>query len=194
VVLAAGRAVRFGAPKQLAMVDGLPLVAHAVRVAHAAGLHPVLVVVGYEAAAVAEAARRGGEVQIVDNPDHAAGQSTSLRAGLEAAEDRDAEVALVLLADQPGIEPDLVRAVVAAVGGPSQAARVRYTDGPGHPVALARSVWPRAAAVTGDRGARDLLAELVVVEVEAAGPAPRDVDVPEDLPGHPGSGSSGADG
>jgi molybdenum cofactor cytidylyltransferase len=194
VVLAAGRAVRFGAPKQLAVVDGLPLVAHAVRVAHAADLDPVLVVVGHAAAAVAEEARRGGVVQVVHNPDHAAGQSTSLRAGLEAAEDRDSEVAVVLLADQPGIDPDLVRAVVAAVHGGSQAARVRYADGPGHPVALARSVWSRAAAVTGDRGARDLLADLVVVEVEAGGPAPRDVDVPEDLPGHPGVGVAEADG
>jgi molybdenum cofactor cytidylyltransferase len=185
VVLAAGRATRFGAPKQLVEVDGLPLVAHAVRTAGAAGLAPVLVVVGHEGDAVAAAALRGGEVQVVENPDHAAGQSTSLRVGLEAAAGTDAEVAVVLLADQPGIDPTLVRAVVAAVGG-AEAARARYDDGPGHPVALARSVWPRAAAVSGDRGARDLLRELEVVEVVVAGAAPRDVDHPADLTDDPG--------
>jgi molybdenum cofactor cytidylyltransferase len=185
VVLAAGRATRFGAPKQLVEVDGLPLVAHAVRTAVAAGLAPVLVVVGHEGKAVAVAAGRGGTVQAVHNPDHAAGQSTSLRAGLEVAAGTEADVAVVLLADQPGIDPALVRAVVAAVGGGAEAARARYDDGPGHPVALARSVWPRAAAVSGDRGARGLLRELEVAEVVVAGAAPRDVDHPADLADDP---------
>jgi molybdenum cofactor cytidylyltransferase len=183
VVLAAGRGSRFGATKQLAEVDGLPLVAHAVRAAHAAGVARVLLVVGHAAEAVVAGARGGGEVVEVANPDHAAGQSTSLRAGLEAAEGEGAQVAVVLLADQPGVEPAVIRAVAAAVGGSVEAARARYEDGPGHPVALARSVWPRAAAVTGDRGARDLLADLVLVEVEVPGSVPVDVDAPSDLPG-----------
>jgi molybdenum cofactor cytidylyltransferase len=182
VVLAAGRGSRFGATKQLAVVEGLPLVAHAVRAAHAAGIGRVLVVVGHDGEAVMAGARRGGEVVEVVNPDHAAGQSTSLRAGLEAATAEGAEVAVVLLADQPGVDPSVVRAVAGAVTGPVEAARARYEDGPGHPVALAHGVWRRAAAVTGDRGARDLLAELALVEVEVPGRVPVDVDAPEDLP------------
>jgi molybdenum cofactor cytidylyltransferase len=182
VVLAAGRGTRFGATKQLATVEGLPLVAHAVRAAHAAGIGRVLVVVGHDAATVVGGARRGGEVVEVVNPDHAAGQSTSLRAGLAAASAEGAAVAVVLLADQPGVDPSVIRAVAGAVEGEVEAARARYEDGPGHPVALARSVWGRAAAVTGDRGARDLLAELDLVEVEVEGRVPMDVDAPEDLP------------
>jgi molybdenum cofactor cytidylyltransferase len=195
VVLAAGQGRRFGGTKQVAEVDGLPLVAHGVRVAHAAGIGRVLVVVGHDAEAVAAAARRGGPVEVVVNPDHAAGQSTSLRAGFAAASAGDAEVAVVLLADQPAVDPAVVRAVVAAIQGPVEAARVRYADAAGHPVAFARRVWPRVAAVTGDRGARDLLADLAVVEVVAGGAAPPDVDRPDELPAtvDPTAGGGGDD-
>jgi molybdenum cofactor cytidylyltransferase len=185
IVLAAGSAVRFGSPKQLALLGGIPLVAHTVRAAHAAGVTDVLVVVGQEAAAVAEAARQGGPIVAVHNPDHAAGQSTSLRAGIEAATDLEGEVAVMLLADQPSVAPEAIRAVVGAVTGPAEGARARYDDGAGHPVAFARRVWPRVAAVTGDRGARDLLEELAIVDVAIAGPVPPDVDVPSDLPSDP---------
>jgi CTP:molybdopterin cytidylyltransferase MocA len=194
VVLAAGRATRFGSVKQLAAVGGLPLVAHAVRAAHDAGLTDVLVVVGHEASAVAAAARLGGAAEAVVNPDHAAGQSTSLRAGLDAAAATDAEVAVVLLADQPGIDATVIRRVAGAVAGSVEAARARYDDGWGHPVALARRSWPRLAEVRGDRGARDLLAELDLVEVAVDGPTPADVDAPGDLPTEPEAGGSGSGG
>jgi molybdenum cofactor cytidylyltransferase len=196
VVLAAGQGRRFGGTKQVAEADGLPLVAHAVRVAHDGGIGRVLVVVGHDAEAVAAAAARGGAIEVVDNPDHALGQSTSLRAGLAAAGDGDAEVAVVLLADQPGLDPAVVRSVVAAVQDDVEAARARYADGAGHPVAFARRVWPRVAAVTGDRGARDLLADLAVVEVPVGAAAPRDVDRPDELPAalDPPPGGGGDDG
>jgi molybdenum cofactor cytidylyltransferase len=194
VVLAAGRGRRFGATKQVAEVDGLPLVAHAVRVAHAGGVGRVLVVVGHDAEAVAAAAGRGGPVEVVANREHAAGQSTSLRAGIVAASDGDAQVAVVLLADQPDVEPAVVRDVVATVQGEVEAARARYDDAAGHPVAFARRVWPRVAAVSGDRGARDLLGELIVAEVIVGGAAPRDVDRPDELPGTLGPSPDGGDG
>jgi molybdenum cofactor cytidylyltransferase len=187
IVLAAGRAMRFGSAKQLVTLDGLPLVAHAVRAARAAGVGDVLVVVGHEAEAVADAARRGGPIDEVHNPAYAGGQSTSLRAGLEAATGSGADVAVVLLADQPALEPAAIRAVVDAVTGRAEGARARYDDGPGHPIAFARRVWPRVSSVTGDRGARDLLADLAIVEVAVAGPVPPDIDVPGDLPDGGGS-------
>jgi molybdenum cofactor cytidylyltransferase len=182
VVLAAGHGERFGATKQLAEVDGLPLVGHVVATAHAAGVGRVLVVVGHEGDAVATAAARGGDLEVVDNPDHADGQSTSLRAGILAASRHpDAEVAVVLLADQPGITADVVRTVAAAVLQGPEAARASYADGPGHPVAFARRVWPRLTEVTGDAGARHLLAELEIAEVPVGGRVPGDVDTPRDL-------------
>jgi molybdenum cofactor cytidylyltransferase len=181
VVLAAGRATRFGATKQLVEVDGRPLVRHAVDTARAAGLDPVLVVVGHDADAVRRALPAG--VTVVDNPAHADGQATSLRAGVAAATATRAGALVVLLADQPGISTAAVRTVVAAHAGGALVARARYDDRPGHPVLFDRSVWPALAEVSGDVGARDLLRRLSVTDVPVAGPCPADVDRPEDLPG-----------
>ncbi len=183
LVLAAGSGVRFGGgTKQLAEVDGLPLVAHAVATAHAAGVERVVVVVGHDQAAVAAAARRGGDAEVVVNPDHTLGQASSLRTGITVvAADDQATVAVVLLADQPGITPAAVRAVAAAVEGGRAAARARYLDGPGHPVAFSRPAWALLAEATGDVGARHLLEVLDVAQVAVEGPVPRDVDTLADL-------------
>jgi phosphoribosylaminoimidazole-succinocarboxamide synthase len=181
VVLAAGAGSRFGATKQLAGLDGRSLVEHVVAAAAEAGVADTVVVVGHDADRVAARAEVAAPVRVVTNPDHASGQASSLRVGLAAAADGDAEVAVVLLADEPDVTADAIRAVVGAVDGGVVAARAAYDDGEGHPVAFARAVWPRLSTVEGDRGARDVLAALGVVGVPVAGPRPRDVDTPADL-------------
>lgn len=184
LVLAAGRGERFTAgTKQLATVAGRSLVGHAVATARSAGIERVAVVVGHDGEAVAEAARmQDPDVQIVDNPDHRTGQASSLTAGIVAvARDERVRIAVVLLADQPGIGPETVRAVVAAVRDGAPAARASYADAPGHPAAFSRGVFDRLTAVEGDQGARHLLDELDVAHVLVAGPLPRDIDTVADL-------------
>lgn len=180
VVLAAGAARRFGATKQLAELDGRPLVLHAVDVARAAGCDPVVVVVGHDAERVRSVLP--DDVLVVDNPAHAEGQAGSLRAGVAAATASTAGALVVLLADQPGIDPSVLRRVAARWAEGHAVVRARYADRPGHPVLFDRSVWPALAELHGDTGARDLLRELPVAEVAVEGPCPPDVDRPGDLP------------
>ncbi len=182
IVLAAGSGRRFGGLKQLAMLDGRPLVVRAVEVARAAGIERVVVVAGPRAHDVATALH-DHHVELVVNPEHASGQASSLAAGLRAAGEVGGEsVAVVLLADQPGIDPQVVVRVVQAARERDQVARARYLDVPGHPVALPRHLWGWIAdRVTGDAGVRQLLGQLDVADVTVDGPVPPDVDRPEDL-------------
>ncbi len=196
IVLAAGRGRRFGpGTKQLVEVDGRALVGHAVATALAAGVSRVVVVVGHDAdavAAAAEDAADGAELEVVVNDDHAAGQGTSVAAGASAVLSRHPlpDAVVILLADQPGVLPETVRAVGAAVTTGASAARASYADRPNHPVAFAPRILPRLTELTGDAGARQLLDDLDVVPVLVAGLAPRDVDTPEDLASLRGRGAT----
>src|SRR6185295_353638 len=95
VVLAAGSSTRMGQNKLLLAVEGQPLVARAVRAAAAAGLAPIVVVLGHQAEQV-RAALEGLEYHAVINPDHARGKGTSLQVGIaEVARATSAAAAVV---------------------------------------------------------------------------------------------------
>jgi molybdenum cofactor cytidylyltransferase len=180
VVLAAGAGSRFGGTKQVAVLEGKPLVRHAVDAAHAAGIQDVVVVVGHDADAVAAAA--GDGARIVRNPRWRAGQSTSLIAGIDALGE-DVDAAVVLLADQPGIAAEHVKALLdAAASVREPIVRMRFTDAPG-PTSLGREVWGEVRRLRGDLGARDLIERRPDLVFELASPtsAPPDVDTPADL-------------
>ena len=186
VVLAAGTSSRLGRPKQLLELQGKTVLQHVVDAAGSAGLDEVLVVLGHLADEVRGSLSLPARARVVVNADYAAGQSTSLRAGLAALEDSPAEAAVVLLGDQPLVREEAIRAVAQAFRETgASVVRVRYGPRIGHPILLARRVWRSAGGLQGDVGARGLIGELADVEpqrvqdVELAGPAPEDIDTPE---------------
>jgi CTP:molybdopterin cytidylyltransferase MocA len=177
LVLAAGEGSRFGATKQLAPVDGRPLLEHAL--AAVAGLEPRAVVLGHEAEAIRAAVDLQGAAAVVCE-EWRDGQAASLRCGLAALGDVDAVV--VVLGDQPRITRDAVARVAAAAGTGVAAARASYGGRPGHPVLLGRELLARAGELRGDVGFRDLLRGVEVREVEVGGLAdPIDIDTQEEL-------------
>jgi molybdenum cofactor cytidylyltransferase len=157
VILAAGASSRMGRPKQLLDWGGRPLARAAAETALAARLAPIVAVVGAARAEV-EAALADLPLQVVANPDYAAGQSTSLRAGI-AALDPDADAVVVLLGDQPFVTAAIVERLVAEWHA-SQASIVApvYAGQRGNPVLFARAVFPELLAIQGDQGARSALA------------------------------------
>jgi molybdenum cofactor cytidylyltransferase len=180
VVLAAGSGSRFGATKQLALLDGIPLVRHVVETLLSAGLGEVLVVTGHDADAVE--AVLPSRVRAIRNPAHRDGQATSLAAGLHAVSD-DSEAAVVLLADQPGVTTEEVIALIDGFRrSRRQIVRLRYADGPG-PAMLSREIYAEAGHLSGDVGARVLIASHPewVEEVPIDRLAPQDIDTAADL-------------
>jgi molybdenum cofactor cytidylyltransferase len=109
----------------------------------------------------------------------AEGQSASLACGL--ADLADCEAVVVTLGDQPRMSPDAIRRVIAARGG---AAAVRATHGgaPGHPVLLERELFEPLRNVSGDKGARNLLLSVPVLDVPCDDlGGGEDVDTPAEL-------------
>jgi molybdenum cofactor cytidylyltransferase len=187
VVLAAGTSARMGRPKQLLPLGDRCLLRCVLDAALAADLDEVVVVLGHGAEEIsgAIALPPGGRARAVLNPDYASGQSTSLRCGLRAADARS-RAAAVLLGDQPAVGAALIDRVAAAFfASGARGARPVYPEAggtPGHPVFLAREIWPDAEALSGDQGARGLFAARPdwLLAVPVAGDPPRDVNTWED--------------
>lgn len=186
VVLAAGASSRMGRPKPLLELGGRTLLANALWAAHEGGADPLLVV----ARDPEELRSRAGPVpaaEWVASPEAHRGQSYSLRVGLSAAVRHQPQAVLVGLADQVGLRPEAVAAVLEAVAqGGSKAWSVAYGGDrtiPGHPVALGRDTWPLVEQLRGDRGAGPILAglgeELRWVDLPASW-RPVDCDTQED--------------
>jgi molybdenum cofactor cytidylyltransferase len=176
LILAAGEGRRFGGTKQLAELDGRPLLEHVLEAM--TDVVPRVVVLGHAADKIRRGVNMHG-ASVVVCEDWNEGQSASLRAGLAALPGVDAVV--VVLGDQPGITAEAVAAVVGA-GGDQDAVRAVYGGTPGHPVLLRRPLLERAGELRGDTGFRDLLESATVSEVEVGGIAdPADIDTREEL-------------
>jgi molybdenum cofactor cytidylyltransferase len=178
LVLAAGEGRRFGGTKQLAELDGRPLLEHAL--AAVTGVSPRVVVLGHAAEEIRAGADLHGAEPVLC-PQWQEGQSASLRCGLAALGDVDA--VLVVLGDQPGITAAAVAAVLAAASaGDEDAVRATYDGVPSHPVLLRRALVDRAGELRGDSGFRDLLKAARTRDVEVGHLAdPADIDTREEL-------------
>ena len=162
LVLAAGAGRRFGGAKQLAELDGRPLLEHSIRAMIASPVGRVVVVLGSGAEDVMDRVDlHGAEPFVCHRWDE--GQSASIACGL--AELSDCEAVVVTLGDQPRLSPDAIRRVLAARGNGAVAVRATYWGAPGHPVLLERELLERMRDVSGDHGARNLLLSVTTREV-----------------------------
>ena len=162
VVLAAGAATRFGAPKQELLLDEV-----LGRLRSTSALGEIVVVSGaYELQSGA---------RVVHCDEWTLGPGASLRCGLEALA-ADVAAAVVILADGPDLAPDAVDRVVDAWrSGAGDVVAASYHGVRGHPVVLGRAVWSSVP----NEGARAL--HPVLVPCDDLG-EPGDVDRPGDLP------------
>lgn len=188
VLLAAGGARRFGAPKQLAPLDGRPLVTHALDHLLAVDvLACVLVVVGAHGDEVTAAVQGRQGVRVVVCEDWEEGLAASLRAGVAAADDQGVDAVLIHLADLPRVTPAVIAMVAASAldadGGLRDApVRATFDGAPGHPVVLPRSRFGLVSHLSGDEGLRSILGGRSTTRVEVGHLAdPVDVDIPETL-------------
>jgi CTP:molybdopterin cytidylyltransferase MocA len=179
LVLAAGAGTRFGGRKQLAELDGRPLLEHAVRAMTASPVGRVVVVLGaLVEEVIATVDLHGAEPLRCERWDE--GQAASLAFGL--AELADCEAVVVTLGDQPRMSPDAIRRVIRARGDGAAAVRATYWGAPGHPVLLERDLFESFRDVSGDHGARNLLLSVHVRDVPCDDlGGGEDVDTPAEL-------------
>ncbi|MES2211388.1 MAG: NTP transferase domain-containing protein [Chloroflexota bacterium] len=184
IVLAAGAGRRFGGGKLLAHLDGRPILQHVLDALAPAGIEDPVVVVGADADAMEReiawrAARR------VRNPEPERGLSSSLQLGWAAAmtaEDPPG-VVLIILGDQPRLDPHIVQCLLEQPRDPARPIVVaRHADGARNPVRLEPEAARMVMEASGDRGLGPLIdARPEQVRHVVVGGSNPDIDARADL-------------
>jgi CTP:molybdopterin cytidylyltransferase MocA len=181
IVLAAGAATRFGRPKQLAVLDGRPLLMHVLGRALEVAGSSVSVVIGAHASAIAPVLNRCN-VGVIVNRGWDEGIASSIRLGVQRLPGACAGV-MLLLADQLGVTAaDLQHLADLWHRQPGSIVAARYGGALGVPAIFPRALFSELLELRGDRGAQIVLrrheSRLVALQVPGAA---QDVDTPEDL-------------
>lgn len=184
VILAAGASRRMGRNKMLIQLEGESLLRRAARRALAAGLSPVVVVLGYEVEqARAELAALSCEVAV--NSNFTGPTSTSLHIGLECLGE-NVQAAVVILADMVLVSDQMLAALVAHAGQTAAPLVVsRYGDVTAPPLLFRRALFGELMDWTGEGCGKAVVQrhrdEALFVDWPAT--VLTDVDTPDDVHG-----------
>jgi molybdenum cofactor cytidylyltransferase len=184
VILAAGLSSRMGQSKVLMpWAEGRTIIEQIVEQVSKSRLDHIAVVTGHQAREV-KAVLKPLEVNIVHNKAYKSGEMlSSIKAGLSAMPDHIA-AALVVLGDQPRLQPKVIYQVMHAYAeGRSDLIVPSYQMRRGHPILIGRRYWPEILNLSADGSLRDLLrvhdTRIAYVEVDTDSIL-RDVDTPQD--------------
>lgn len=160
VILAAGKSVRFGKLKQLALIDGKKsMIQQAIDTANSSKADPVFLVVGAGASEIVAKASLGRS-NLLYNKDYEKGLSSSIRCGVSNLPP-NCEAAILMVADQPFLSSRLLDMMIDTYIG-ERGSRVRIVamasqGNPRNPVLLDRALFPELQKLEGDSGAKTLV-------------------------------------
>jgi molybdenum cofactor cytidylyltransferase len=161
-LLAAGASVRLGQPKQLLTYHGKSFIQNMISAAVSAKLHPVIVVLGANAALISGEITNNN-VHLVRNNEWEEGIASSIRCGIKTLQKIDAayDAAILMVCDQPYIEASLLNDILASqekTGTPVAAAY--YNGVAGTPALFHKEIFSDLLSLRGDKGAQKILRQL----------------------------------
>lgn len=182
VLLAAGGSSRFGAIKQLAALQGEPMLRRAARIALGCG-QPLLVLGGAQAESV-EPCLQGLPLCWHVHRGWADGLGSSIACAITFVQQEwpNASGALLMLADQPRVDLTLLQSLLHIhADHPADIVAADYGPRHGPPALFPRACFAALSTLRGDRGAQALL--LDPPHPMHSVPAPQaalDIDLPHD--------------
>jgi molybdenum cofactor cytidylyltransferase len=187
ILLAAGESRRMGYPKPLLKIGGRTFLDY-LSAAMLESVSRLVIVLG----AYSERVRRelpreildDPRIVVVENPDYARGQLSSLKTGLARVRP-DAAAVMVHLVDHPAVRAATFSRLVAEYGRSAKPIVVaRFGDRRGHPVIFDRAVFGELMDTPLDQGARAVVnadpSRVDYLESDDPG-ITMDLDTPEDL-------------
>ncbi len=173
LVLAAGESRRYGSAKQLALIEGEPMIRHVLCNVIDLDLYHTVVVIGAHADRI-QPIIADIPLDVVVNSEWASGISASVRSGISFVQNNLPQVIgiVIVLGDQWQIKVDHVRALIAnAKANPELIVATNYAGEPGVPVYFPRKEWPILSSLQGDEGAKQILQsrnDIVLIDLPEA--------------------------
>ncbi|MGD9629389.1 MAG: NTP transferase domain-containing protein [Pyrinomonadaceae bacterium] len=183
LLLAAGGSTRLGGPKQLVEFEGKSLIRRAAEALIGAGCSPVVAVLGAEIAG-SQRELAGLDIEIIINDSWESGMGTSIACGMRSvlAFEPVADAVLVSLCDQALVTAERLRPFIENFAGSgADVIAAHYNDVAGVPALFSARAFPELAALTGEKGARELIrstADAITIPLPEAAV---DVDTAADL-------------
>ena len=157
IVLAAGKAERFGSTKLIAELNGRPLLQYSLAAAQQACPGNVCLVAGHDADKVIAAAD-GMYDQVVVNSAYASGMGSSIATGVDACTTA-ADAILLMLADQPLITGQHLQLLIQTwTGNDTEIVASGFDDVRSPPILFPEKSFAALRNLSGDQGARSVLA------------------------------------
>ncbi len=182
IVLAAGESRRMGKPKQLLPLGSRTILEQVIDNLLSSKVSEVIVVLGYRAEEIRKRLS-GKSVRFVINHDYQQGMSSSIVAGLKSV-DMKTKAAMLVLGDQPFIGSDTINCFIDIFNSHDRGIVVPVYQGKrGHPVIFSIKYRDELLGLTGDTGAKKVIAshESDVLEITVASECVcRDIDTISD--------------
>jgi molybdenum cofactor cytidylyltransferase len=183
VILAAGESRRMGYPKPLLDIGGRTFIEHIAETMLAV-VPRLVIVIGAHRKRVRAAIPHDARIAIVENPNYAQGQLSSLQAGLDALQP-DAAGALVHLGDHPLVRVETFQAIVDSYNRSGKPIVIARHDGHrGHPLIFDRAIFGELRSAPEEEGARYVVnadaSRVAYVDRQDPG-INLDLDTPSDL-------------
>lgn len=146
-----------GTDKALLPYRGRTFLEHIVAQLRAVGITRIVVVLGYHASEIEQAAGLR-DAQVVLNPDYRRGQTSSLQAGLEALAGEPVEAVMLCLVDHPAVLASTIGKLLDAfrdLGAP--VVIPMYQGRRGHPVLISRQLFDELRSLGRSEGANAVI-------------------------------------
>ena len=182
LIMAAGESRRFGSCKLLADIDGKPMLQHSIELAHSTDASLIRIVTGRWHQEIKQAQTSGviDDIDLIYNSGWQQGLGSSIATGVSQIASRCDEV-LVLLADQVSVSSEDIERLRLR-DDKNQIVCASYSQTLGPPAIFPAQFFPELEKLSGDKGAKALLAELTAIDCQVDVPnAAFDIDSPSDL-------------
>ncbi len=179
IILAAGGSSRMGKPKQLLEIGGKTLVSIVIKNILASIIDEIIIVTQPDLPLIED--NEYPEIKRIVNKDWQTGQSSSMKAGLNAVDEKT-DAVMFFMADQPMVDEGIINRLITAFQETEKPIiSPLYNGKKGAPVIFKRRLFDELNLIQGDRGGRDLLevypVEYMNIDMSLAA---MDVDTPEE--------------